>query len=71
MTNSHVYRSDILPCFPHSCRINLRHEAASPLPFISFFIELRYVKLGSRSGCHSVFIDLVSIKVAENLVYFR
>lgn len=29
------------------------------------------MKLGSRSECHSVFIELVSFKVAENLPYCR
>lgn len=42
------------------------------LPFTFFFNrELRYMKLGSRSACHSVFIELVSFKVSENLVYCR
>lgn len=29
------------------------------------------MKLGSRSDCHNVFIELVSFKVAENLEYCR
>lgn len=29
------------------------------------------MKLGSSSDCHSVFIELISFKVPENLVYCR